>query len=34
MTLRNKHLGRSSHIIKKEEIDLTEQRKKKVDKIE
>ena len=34
MTLRNKHLSRSSHIIKKEEIDLTEQTKKKVDKIE
>ena len=34
MTLRNKHLGRSSHIIKEEEIDLREQTKKKVDEIE
>ena len=34
MTLRNKHLGRSSHIIKEEEIDLREQAKKKVDEIE
>ena len=25
MTLRNKHLGRSSHITKEEEIDLREQ---------
>ena len=28
MTLRNKHPGRSSHIIKEEEIDLREQTKK------
>ena len=34
MTLRNKHLGRSSHITKEEEIELREQTKKKVDKIE
>ena len=34
MTLRNKHLGRSCHIIKEEEIDLREQAKKKVDEIE
>ena len=34
MTLRNKHLGRSSHFIKEEEIDLREQTKKKVDEIE
>ena len=34
MTLRNKHLGRSSHIIKEEEIDLREQSKKKVGEIE
>ena len=33
MTLRNKHLGRSSHITKEEEIELREQTKKKVDKI-
>ena len=33
MTLRNKHLGRSSHVIKEEEIKLKEQAKKKVDKI-
>ena len=34
MTLRNKHLGRSSYDITEEEIDLREQAKKKVDKIE
>ena len=34
MTLRNKHLGRSSHDIDEEEIDLREQVKKNVDKIE
>ena len=34
MTLRNKHLGRSSHDIMEEEIDLRKQEKKKVDKIE
>ena len=34
MTLRNKHLDRSIHITKEEEIDLREQTKKKVDKIE
>ena len=34
MMLRNKHLGRSTHIIKEEEIDLKEQAKKKIDKIE
>ena len=34
MTLRNKHLGRSSYDIDEEEIDLREQAKKKVDKIE
>ena len=33
MTLRNKHLDRSSHITKEEEIDLREQIKKKIDKI-
>ena len=33
MTLRNKHLGRSSHVIKEEEIDLREQAKIKVDEI-
>ena len=34
MTLRNKHLGRSSYDIIEEEIDLEEQVKKKVGKIE
>ena len=34
MTLRNKHLGRSSYDTDEEEIDLREQAKKKVDKIE
>ena len=34
MTLKNKHLNRSSHFIKEEEIDLREQTKKKVDEIE
>ena len=34
MMLRNKHLGRSTHIIKEEEIDLKEQAKKKIYKIE
>ena len=34
MTLRNKHLGKSSHITKEEEIDLREQEKRKVDEIE
>ena len=34
MTLRNKHLGRSSHIIKEEEVELREQAKKKVDEKE
>ena len=34
MTLRNKHLGKSSHIIKEEEIDLKEQAKKRIDEIE
>ena len=34
MTLRNKHLGKSSHAIKEEEIDLRKQVKKKLDKIE
>ena len=34
MTLRNKNLGRSSHIIKEEEIDLREQKKKKINEIE
>ena len=34
MTLRNKHLGRSRHIIKEEEIDLREQVKKKAGEIE
>ena len=33
MMLRNTHLGRSSHIIK-EEIDLKEQAKKRIDEIE
>ena len=33
-TLRNRHLGRLCHIIKEGEIDLREQTKKKVDKIE
>ena len=34
MMLRNKHLGKSSHIIKEEEIDLKDQAKKRIDKIE
>ena len=34
MTLRNKHLCRSGHIVKEEKIDLREQTKKKIDKIE
>ena len=34
MTLRNTHLGRSSHIIKEEEIDLREQAKKRIDERE
>ena len=34
MTLRNKHLGRLSHITKEEEIDLREQIKRKIDIIE
>ena len=34
MTLRNKHLGRSSYDIDEELQDLREQVKKKVDKIE
>ena len=34
MTLRNKHLGRSSHIIKEEEVELREQAKKKINEIE
>ena len=34
MTLRNKHLGRSSYDIDEEEIDLREQAKKIIDEIE
>ena len=34
MTLRNKHLDRSSHIIKEEQIELREQTKKRIDEIE
>ena len=34
MTLRNKHLGKSCHITKEEEIDLREQAKKRIDEIE
>ena len=34
MTQRNKHLGRLSHNIKEEEINLREQTKKKIDEIE
>ena len=34
IALRNMHLGRSSHIIKEEEIELREQTKKKIDEIE
>ena len=34
MTLRNKHLGKLSHIIKEEELELREQAKKKIDEIE
>ena len=34
MTLKNKHLGRLSHIIKEEEIVVREQTKKKIDEIE
>ena len=33
MTLRNKYLGRSSHDIMEEEIDLREQAKKRIDEI-
>ena len=33
-TLRNKHLGRSSHIIREEEIDLRGEAKKKIEEIE
>ena len=29
MTLRNKHLGRSCHIVKEEEVELREQAEKK-----
>ena len=31
MTLRNKHLNRSSHFIKEEEIGLREQTKRKIE---
>ena len=34
MTLRNKHLGRSTYVIKEKEIELREHTKKKLDKIE
>ena len=34
MTLRNKHLNRSSYDIDEEEIDLKEQAKRTIDKIE
>ena len=34
MTLRNKHVGRLSHITKEEEIELREDGKRKVDEIE
>ena len=34
MTLRNKYLGKSSYDIDEEEIDLIEQAKKNIDKIE
>ena len=34
MTLRNTHLGRSSHVTKEEEIELREHTKKKIDEIE
>ena len=34
MMLRNKHLGRSCHIIKVEEVELREQAKKRIDEIE
>ena len=34
MTLRNKHLGRSSHVTKEEETELREQTKMKIDEIE
>ena len=34
MTLRNRHLDRSSHIFNEEEIDLREQTKKKVNELE
>ena len=34
MTLRNKHLGKLSHIIKEEELELREEAKKKIDEIE
>ena len=33
MTLRNKYLGRSSNIIKEEELELSEKAKMKVDEI-
>ena len=33
MTLRNKHLGKSSHDIYEEEIELKEQAKRRIDKI-
>ena len=34
MTLRNKHLGKSNYDIDEEEIDLTEQAKRRIHKIE
>ena len=34
MTLRNKHLGKSSYDIDEENIDLIEQAKRRIDKIE
>ena len=34
MKLRNKHLGRSSHIIKEEEVEFREPAKKKIHEIE
>ena len=34
MTLRNKHLGKSSYDIDEEEIDLIKQAKQRIDKIE
>ena len=33
MTLRNKHLNKSSHDIYEEEIELKEQAKRRIDKI-